>query len=51
LLIATGEGKASIVAQLLRGPVTTDVPGSFLLVHSDVEFLLDEAAAAGLRES
>ena len=51
LLIATGSGKASIVAQLLRGPVTTDVPGSFLQVHSDVEFLLDEAAAAGLRES
>jgi glucosamine-6-phosphate deaminase len=49
LLIATGEGKASIVARLLDGAVTTDVPGSFLQVHSDVEFLLDEAAAAGLR--
>ncbi len=51
LLIATGEGKASIVERLLHGPVTTDVPGSFLQVHSDVEFLLDEAAAADLRGS
>jgi glucosamine-6-phosphate deaminase len=51
LLIATGAGKASIVARLLRGAVTTDVPGSFLQVHSDTEFLLDEAAAADLRES
>ena len=51
LLIATGEGKASIVARLVRGEVSTDVPGSFLQVHSNVEFLLDEAAAAGLKES
>ena len=51
LLIATGEGKTSIIARLVRGPVTTEVPGSFLQLHSDVEFLLDEAAAAGLRES
>ena len=51
LLIATGEGKASIVARLVCGEVSTDVPGSFLQVHSNVEFLLDEAAAAGLKES
>ena len=45
------QAKAAIVERLLRGPVTTDVPGSFLQVHSDVEVMLDEAAAAGLRES
>jgi glucosamine-6-phosphate deaminase len=49
VLVATGAGKASIVERLLRGPITTELPGSFLQVHPDVEILLDEAAAAGLR--
>jgi glucosamine-6-phosphate deaminase len=51
VLVATGEGKAGIVERLLRGPITTDLPGSFLQVHADVDVMLDEAAAAGFRIS
>ena len=36
---------------VLRGPVTTELPGSFLQVHGDVDVMLDEAAAAGFRVS
>ncbi len=48
VLVATGPAKASVVERLVRGPVTSDLPGSFLQVHPDVEILLDAAAAAGL---
>lgn len=48
VLIATGAAKASVVERLLRGPVTPELPGSFLQVHPDVEIVLDEAAAARL---
>jgi len=51
VLIATGAAKASIIERLLREPVTTELPGSFLQLHPDVEIVLDEAAAAGLRAS
>ena len=51
VLLATGKAKAAIVERLLRGPVTTEVPGSFLQLHPDVEIVMDEAAAAGLRAS
>jgi glucosamine-6-phosphate deaminase len=49
VLIATGTAKAKIVERLVRGPVTTGVPASFLQLHPDVEIVMDEAAAAGLR--
>jgi glucosamine-6-phosphate deaminase len=48
VLLASGEEKASIVKRALEGPVTTEVPASFLQLHPDVEILLDEVAA-GLR--
>ena len=51
VLIVTGSDKAAIVERLVRGPVTTGVPGSFLQLHPDVEIVMDEAAAAGLRSS
>ncbi len=51
VLLATGSAKAAIVERLLRGPIATELPGSFLQVHPDVEVVLDEAAAAGLRAS
>jgi glucosamine-6-phosphate deaminase len=51
LLVARGEGKASIVAKVLNGPVTPEIPGSFLQVHPDTEVILDESAASGLRAS
>jgi len=51
VLVATGTTKAAIVERLLRGPITTDLPGSFLQLHGDVDVMLDEAAAAGFRVS
>jgi glucosamine-6-phosphate deaminase len=51
VLVATGTTKAAIVERLLRGPITTDLPGSFLQLHGDVDVMLDEAAAAGFRIS
>ena len=51
VLLATGSAKAAIVERLLQGPIATELPGSFLQVHPDVEVVLDEAAAAGLRAS
>jgi glucosamine-6-phosphate deaminase len=47
-LIAIGERKAIAVAGMLRGPVTTHLPASFLQLHRRVEVYLDRAAAARL---
>jgi glucosamine-6-phosphate deaminase len=51
LLVARGAAKAEIVARVLEGPVTTEVPGSFLQVHPNVEVVLDPEAASGLKGS
>ena len=48
VIIATGARKASAVAGMLRGPVTTTLPASFLQLHRRVEAYLDRAAAAAL---
>ena len=47
-LIATGEAKAEILAQALRGPVTTQCPASFLQLHANVTLFADAAARAKL---
>lgn len=44
LLMAKGEDKAEIVAEALRGPITTQCPASFLQTHPNVVVLLDQAA-------
>jgi glucosamine-6-phosphate deaminase len=49
VLLATGVAKAPCIARVVKGPLTTEVPASFLLVHPDVELMLDEAAASHLR--
>ncbi|MDO5512492.1 glucosamine-6-phosphate deaminase [Corynebacterium sp.] len=49
LLLATGEGKADAVAALAEGPVTTMCPASVLQLHPRATVIVDEAAAAGLR--
>lgn len=47
LLIATGENKAEIMAQLLgSSTVTTKLPASVLWLHPDVTVIMDEAAAS-----
>lgn len=48
VLVATGERKAACVEQLVSGSITTQLPASFLQLHSDVEIMLDEAAASKL---
>ena len=46
ILIATGTGKAKAVAGAVNGPITTNNPASLLQLHGNVQFLLDEDAAA-----
>ena len=48
VLLATGESKASCVARVVNGPITTALPASFLQLHGDAELMLDEAAASTL---
>lgn len=49
LMLATGREKAEAVAKMLKGPLTTRVPASFLQLHRDATALLDRAAAARLQ--
>ena len=47
-LLATGQAKAEIVAQVARGKPTTDIPASLLRDHPECTLFLDEEAAAML---
>jgi glucosamine-6-phosphate deaminase len=49
VLLATGHGKASCVERVINGPLTTDLPASFLQLHHAADVMLDEAAAEKLR--
>ena len=49
LLLVTGGEKAATVAAMLRGPITTHLPASFLQLHPDVELICDGAAAEQIR--
>jgi glucosamine-6-phosphate deaminase len=46
VLLATGQSKASCVARLIGGDITTELPVSFLQLHSAVDIVLDAAAAS-----
>ncbi len=48
LIVAYGEAKAAAVAAMIQGPVTPDVPASYLQTHPNVTVILDEAAASQL---
>jgi glucosamine-6-phosphate deaminase len=48
VLLATGRSKASCVARAIEGPLTTELPASFLQLHRDVGVMLDDAAAVEL---
>ena len=48
ILLATGKGKAKAIAQAIKGNITPRMPASLLLVHPNVQFLLDEDAASEL---
>ncbi|MFM6949140.1 MAG: glucosamine-6-phosphate deaminase [Aquirufa sp.] len=46
VLLAWGEHKAESVAKAVEGPVTSEIPASYLQQHSNASFILDETAAA-----
>jgi glucosamine-6-phosphate deaminase len=48
VLLAAGAGKAPSVERMLRGPISTQLPASFLQAHRSVEVYLDRAAASRL---
>lgn len=48
LLLVHGAGKAAILKRALNGPVTTDVPASYLQTVPHVTVIADRAAVAGL---
>jgi glucosamine-6-phosphate deaminase len=45
VLIATGAKKSAAVRRTLEGPITTELPASFLQLHPDVTVMLDPAAS------
>jgi glucosamine-6-phosphate deaminase len=48
ILLAHGETKAGCIAAVVHGPLTTELPASFLQLHHDVDLILDTAAASAL---
>lgn len=48
IMMAWGEGKAAIVQRAVEGPVTDQVPSTYLQRHRDVLVVLDAAAASQL---
>ncbi len=49
VLLATGKSKASCIAKIVGGPITTRLPASCLQLHPKVELMLDEAAASRIQ--
>ena len=49
VLMAWGEGKSNIIKESTEGPVTNQVPASFLQEHNNVVFVIDKAAASKLK--
>jgi len=48
VLLAWGEHKANSVAKAVEGTVTSDIPASYLQLHPNASFILDETAASML---
>ena len=46
MLMALGKGKADIVRDFIKGPVTPEIPASILQLHPNVEIYLDYDAAS-----
>ena len=45
MVLMTGEEKMQIAGRIFNGPITPEVPASYLQLHPNAVFLLDEAAA------
>jgi glucosamine-6-phosphate deaminase len=50
ILMANGRTKAGCIERVVHGPLTTDLPASFLQLHHDVEIVLDDTAAEQLTD-
>ncbi len=50
VLLATGEGKAEIIAKAVEGPVTSMISASALQLHPKTTVIIDEKAASKLKE-
>ena len=48
ILLAHGEHKAGCIERTINGPLTTELPASFLQLHHDVDIVLDTPAAERL---
>ncbi|PCH77458.1 MAG: glucosamine-6-phosphate deaminase [Flavobacteriaceae bacterium] len=48
ILMAWGEGKSNIIKTAVEGPVTNQVPASFLQEHDNVVFVIDKEASSKL---
>ncbi|MGI4750091.1 MAG: glucosamine-6-phosphate deaminase [Janthinobacterium lividum] len=48
ILMAWNNKKASIIKKAVEGEISSDVPATYLQLSDNVEFVLDEGAAAGL---
>jgi glucosamine-6-phosphate deaminase len=48
ILMANGHSKAGCIGRVVNGPLTTELPASFLQIHHDVDIILDAAAAKDL---
>jgi glucosamine-6-phosphate deaminase len=48
ILLANGSTKAKCVERTVYGPLTTELPASFLQLHHDVDIVLDASAASAL---
>src|SRR5689334_5828335 len=51
VLLATGRSKAACIERVVNGPLTPQLPASFLQLHDDVDIMLDAAAAEKLQEA
>jgi galactosamine-6-phosphate isomerase len=47
ILLITGQGKERVITEFLNGEVTTSLPATFLLLHSDVEVFIDKSSRSG----
>lgn len=51
ILLAWGDGKSDIIRKTVEGPILDQVPATFLQEHTNVLFVLDDAAASLLTKT
>jgi glucosamine-6-phosphate deaminase len=48
IMMAWGEGKARVIKKAVEGPITDQIPSSFLQKHANCHIVLDDAASSEL---